>query len=139
MPRYEVEVIKEEFEFLKGITDEPFSTAFAAGEPIFREGEKADFLYIIESGTVEIQFQGIVLERISEGQMFGEMSLADDKDRSASATAHIAVIALAISKSMFLQLVRKDPNFSLQVMNTMIQRIRQMNVRIKISTDARKR
>lgn len=64
---------------------------FSKGEIIFREGEDSSEAYRLLSGDVEISIATDsgpkTLARLSPGVFFGEMSLIDDKPRSATATA----------------------------------------------------
>src|SRR6516165_3136748 len=46
--------------------------AFTAGEAIFREGEKADTMYVIRSGEVVIERAGKVVATLPKGSMFGD-------------------------------------------------------------------
>lgn len=58
---------------------------------IFREGEPGDCAYLIDKGVVEISIlrngQSAILAQLTEGDLFGEMSLIDDQVRSATARA----------------------------------------------------
>ncbi|MDH5354048.1 MAG: EAL domain-containing protein [Gammaproteobacteria bacterium] len=68
-----------------------FSTYFDAGEFLFKEGDRADFAYIIESGSVEISHQigdrKLVLSKLGEGDVLGEMAVVDKQPRTANAIA----------------------------------------------------
>jgi EAL domain-containing protein (putative c-di-GMP-specific phosphodiesterase class I) len=65
--------------------------SFPSGATIFFEGEPADCAYIIEQGRVEIcanrQGRHILLATLGQGEIFGEMSVIDGGNRSASAQA----------------------------------------------------
>ena len=50
---------------------------FKAGEVIFREGEAAEELFVIQSGTVEIRLGNRVLDTLPQLSIFGEMALID--------------------------------------------------------------
>jgi CRP/FNR family cyclic AMP-dependent transcriptional regulator len=60
-----------------------------AGREIFREGQPADSLYLIRSGSVRVSKPGndsdVVM--LGTGSHFGELALVDDGPRSASVTA----------------------------------------------------
>lgn len=128
-----VNIIKNNFNVYQTIVNAPFLSGFSPGEHIIDMGDVGDCLYVIESGTVETSYEGVTLERISDGEIFGEMALVDDTARSANAVAITDVVALTINKELFLELVRKNPEFSLMVMDTMVRRMRQMNVRLKMA------
>jgi CRP/FNR family transcriptional regulator, cyclic AMP receptor protein len=48
---------------------------FKAGDVIFRQGDRAQELFIIQSGEVEIRLGNRVLERLPQYSIFGEMAL----------------------------------------------------------------
>ena len=64
---------------------------FKKGATIIREGTTGSYAYLIVSGSVEVSKQigdeRLVLSRLVKGNIFGEMSLVDDKPRSADVVA----------------------------------------------------
>ena len=67
------------------------TVTYVAGSVIFREGDRGDCAYIIESGEVRIVRDGepepYELARLGPGDLLGEMAPVDDQRRSASAVA----------------------------------------------------
>jgi len=67
------------------------SSLFAKGQLLFREGDPADSVFRILSGTVEIvrELNGepIVLGRVGAGQFVGEMGVVENRPRNATARA----------------------------------------------------
>lgn len=100
---------------------------FKAGDRIFLEGDVGDCMYVVGSGRVSIKAGGMVLENVESNGVFGEMSLIDGSPRSATATAVEATELIPISRSVFLELVRHDPDFALRLMRVMAGRIRRTN------------
>jgi CRP/FNR family transcriptional regulator len=72
------------------------------GQVLFNEGDAADGAYVVRRGKVRIFRKSDGHETglgvIGPGQMFGEMSLVDDRPRSASAAAVGEVEVEFISK-----------------------------------------
>ncbi len=97
------------------------------GETIFKEGEPAKELYIIQSGKVEIQVGNRLLDTLEANDIFGEMALIDGAPRSATATAKTDVVLVPMSKKEFLSLVTKAPTFALDVMGMLARRLRTAN------------
>ena len=60
---------------------------FQAGETIFAEGDRADRMYMVKSGSVSLIKAGRVLEQAGPGAIFGELALIDWESRSAAAAA----------------------------------------------------
>ncbi len=60
---------------------------FKAGDVIFSEGDAAEELLVVKSGTVEIRLGNRLLDTLNERSIFGEMALIDHGPRSATAVA----------------------------------------------------
>ena len=97
------------------------------GETIFKEGEPAKELYVIQSGQVEIQVGNRLLDTLEANEIFGEMALLDASPRSATAIAKTDVALVPISKKDFLTLVGRAPTFALDVMGMLTRRLRAAN------------
>jgi CRP-like cAMP-binding protein len=104
---------------------------YSDGDIIFREGENADQMYIIQSGKVEISKAApsgdIALAMFKGGDIFGEMALFDRMPRSATAVARGDTFVLSIDKKKLFQSINSDPTLAFKVMNSMSSRIRHMN------------
>jgi len=82
------------------------------GETIFKEGDTAKELYVIQSGKVEIRLGNRVLDTLETNDLFGEMALIDGALRSATAVAKTDVALVTMSKKDFLALVGRAPSFA---------------------------
>jgi len=98
-----------------------------AGGVIFREGERADELFVIKSGYVRIQIGNRTMADLTTDNIFGEMALIDSEPRSATAVAITDVELVPVSEKQFLFLVSQAPYFALKVMRTLAQRLRVTN------------
>jgi CRP/FNR family cyclic AMP-dependent transcriptional regulator len=79
------------------------------GETLFRKGDLADRLYLIESGTVRFPELG---EKLTAGALFGEVGLfAPQGIRSASAICDDDCRLHAIARDKALELYYQDPRF----------------------------
>jgi CRP/FNR family cyclic AMP-dependent transcriptional regulator len=78
----------------------------AAGDFLFREGEKGEKMYVL---------------------LEGEMALIDDSPRTASAVAKTSCRLAAIDRRRFHFLVQQTPHFATHVMKTRADRLRHMN------------
>lgn len=97
----------------------------AAGETIFSKGDPGDVMYAVIEGEVDIVAPpDRLLETVPSGGIFGEMALLEHCVRSASAVARTDCRLAAISTDRFNFLVQMTPNFALDVMRTMAERLR---------------
>ena len=97
------------------------------GETIFKEGEPAKELYVIQKGQVEIQLGNRLIDTLEANDIFGEMALIDSAPRSATAIAKTDVAIVPIPKKDFLALVTKAPTFALDIMSMLARRLRAAN------------
>jgi CRP/FNR family transcriptional regulator len=101
---------------------------FTDGELVFAEGEPADNLYIVLNGTVVIRKEGelvtTVLAEFGPGDMFGELSLIDQRPHSASALAKGVTEIAIYDKETFVASLRDDPDLALRVIESLANRLR---------------
>lgn len=100
---------------------------FKANQQIFKEGEKGRFMYVILEGEVDVMVNGKRVDTVGAGQVLGEMALIDTRPRSATAIARTDCKVVPVSKTHFIYLVQQRPNFALEVMRMMADRLRRTN------------
>ncbi len=100
---------------------------FEAGKVIFVEGSPGQKMYVVYSGLVTIERDGRLLENLSPGDSFGEMSLIDGAPRSATARAKTDCEVAPITAKAFLRLVHEEPIFALTLMHNLADRLRRAN------------
>jgi CRP/FNR family cyclic AMP-dependent transcriptional regulator len=100
---------------------------YNAGDVIFQQGDKAEELFVIQSGTVEIRLGNRVLDTLPERSIFGEMALIDGAPRSATAIAATGVKLVPVGEKQFLFLVSRTPHFALNLMRALARRLRATN------------
>ena len=94
--------------YLKDILSVGEIRSWPRGTQIIAEGESGDAVYFILSGRAKVTLYGeqgreIVLSVLKEGDMFGEMSIMDDKPRSANVEAARELKCLVVGKDNFLK------------------------------------
>jgi CRP-like cAMP-binding protein len=104
--------------------------AFAAGQQVFAEGDRGDTMYVILEGEVDLLINGRKVETLGPGEVFGEMALIDKSPRVATAVASTACRLVPIAEKRFLFMVQQTPNFSLQIMRVIADRLRKMDSRL---------
>ena len=115
------------------MTFKPPIHSFEAGEVIFREGDKANGLYIIRSGSVRItkgEMEMVELGTLSKNAFFGEMALVDNKPRSATVTALEPTQCAMINIHEFKKRLDKLEPIMQGIFRVMIERLRDQNEKL---------
>jgi CRP/FNR family transcriptional regulator, cyclic AMP receptor protein len=86
---------------------------------------------VVQSGEVEVRYNGHQIETLGEGNIFGEMSLISEEPRAATVIALTDVRLVPIDLKRFMFLVEETPYFAVQVMKIMSSRIKKMLARIE--------
>lgn len=103
---------------------------YEAGETIFQEFDMGSEMYIVLEGEVELKIGSNVVETLGPGEPFGEMALIDQAPRVAGASAKTRCSLAVIPEKRFLFMVQTTPQFALQIMKVMADRLRKMNARL---------
>ena len=99
------------------------------GQHVFREGDKANTAYLVESGEIEI-YRGEegekphILGRVGQGGIFGEMGLVDDQPRMASARAADCTVLISVGRDAFKQKLAKTDPFIRGLLTIFVRNIR---------------
>ncbi len=106
-----------------------------SGEFVFQEDDLGTDMYIVHEGQIEIlESVGMEMKRLAvmeKGDFFGEMSLLDDLPRNASARALKDSRLLRINGSMFVQMLRKEPEIAIRIMRKFSRRLRDADRMLK--------
>ena len=99
---------------------------------IIREGEDTHEMFLIMEGLVDVMLNNqdgdeLILSTLQEGDIFGELSLLDDKPRSANVIARENCKLLVIHQSDFYDFLNKNPNAATQVIKYLCQKLRMTN------------
>ncbi len=96
----------------------------AADDVIFREGDEADGMFVITSGTVALKRGDEVVAKVDGPSLIGEMALVDSEPRLLTAVAATEIDIVHIPVRHFWVLVHETPYFARLVMSVMSQRLR---------------
>ena len=104
------------------LLDQVQEIQMGAGQFFFREGDRADSMYVLESGEVAVlkgwRDHEILLHHLQAGDCFGEMALLDLFPRSASVRALDDCRAIALTPAHLSQLFEHSAEqFALVQMN----------------------
>jgi CRP-like cAMP-binding protein len=86
---------------------------YAAGDTVFRQGERADAAYVIIEGAVEIVIATaggpLHINQVAQHGIFGEIGLCGDLPRSATALAAAPLDLLRIPREVFNKVIHGSP------------------------------
>src|SRR5262245_34985727 len=116
--------VRSYFQTLMAIDDRP--RIFQEGDIIFEEGSPGKEAYVVRTGTVFLRRGDRTLEEVGPGGVIGEMALIDSSPRSARAVAGIDCSVTMVNEYTLLELVKKVPGFSLEIMRIMAGRLRRV-------------
>jgi hypothetical protein len=101
------------------------------GATIINEGTTGSDAYFILSGSVEVSKkvgeEKLVLSRLVKGSIFGEMSLVDDKPRSATIVALEDTEVRVIGRDRFESMLEQNPRAVIPLLKQVFQRVRYLN------------
>ncbi|TVZ38178.1 CRP/FNR family cyclic AMP-dependent transcriptional regulator [Alteromonadaceae bacterium 2753L.S.0a.02] len=100
------------------------------------EGDESNHLYIIKKGKVSVFLTGddgrqVILNYMSEGEYFGELSLLDGEPRSASVMTVSPCEFVAISRASFQELLTKNQEFATVMIKELTKRIRKLTESVR--------
>lgn len=100
------------------------------GDIIFNEGDAGDWVYAVMSGEVEIfrtiRGKKVVIDRLKEGDLIGEVSFIDKNPRTASARAVGEVTLGLFDKNYLTEQYNKLPGNFRELFDFMAKRLRKM-------------
>ena len=101
--------------------------SYQEGEIVFRQGDPARCLYVIQKGRVEIfmesEYGSNHLTTLGKGDVFGEVSLFAGKSRFATARTLDKSRILTIDEKSFVAKLHRDPSLAFRVIRKMAIRI----------------
>jgi len=110
---------------------------------LFKQGDKGDAMYLIESGRVRISIrddddQEVTLAELAQGDFFGEMAIIDGRQRSADARVIEDAQFAILSRDSFLSFVRSNPDVALEMLSALTDRLRRTDdlLRSRVSRNA---
>jgi CRP/FNR family transcriptional regulator, cyclic AMP receptor protein len=109
---------------------------FPAGTVLFREGDLGGEMFIIQSGRVQISrrvgAQEAVLAVLPAGEFFGEMSIVNNRPRSATATVLEEATLLVIDARTFEAMIRGSTEIAMRMIKKLADRLDQADRQIEM-------
>lgn len=97
---------------------------FEAQSLVYSENQRADYMYVVLSGEVELSFHGSVLGKEQKGGIIGEMAMLKSASRNCTATAITDVSLARLNQKQFRELIDQSSEFSFHAMATLANRLR---------------
>jgi CRP/FNR family cyclic AMP-dependent transcriptional regulator len=115
---------------------ERFARDFAAGTVLFEEGQPGDYMYVVQSGEVEIRRVVGETERVlailSPGEFLGEMAILNGRPRSATAVVRTPARLLVIEGKTFEAMLRARPEIALRIIKALALRLEGSNQQVEL-------
>lgn len=109
---------------------------YKKGQIIFSEGDEGTGFYAIIMGRVKIfklspEGKEQILHMMEPGEVFGEVPVFTGQGYPAFAEAHLDCLLLFFPRSAFIELIRKDPSLSLNMLAVLSWRLRKFTALIE--------
>ncbi|MDX2138192.1 MAG: DUF1003 domain-containing protein [Chloroflexota bacterium] len=116
-------------EDLSALADASSVEQYRVGTTIFRENDPGGTMYVVVTGKLELIVRDkggheVPLLTVASGQVFGEMSLLDNRPRSASARTLTDVSLLSVSRETLVRITHQHPTVALHLLELLAERLR---------------
>ena len=122
-------------EMVRDVRAEPFAT----GDRLFAEGEEADTLWMLRSGTVDLYHAGGKIESIGKGGIFGELPLLANLPRTMTAECASDGEALVLRRDDFERWRRECAEFDRGLRELASERLAEIRTRDAELSEAERR
>ena len=140
--------ILQKVDFFSGLDDKLLSQVAEAAimrrygkdETIVHQGQTGLGMYIVVRGSVRVVRDqggaGKEVARLGPEQVFAEMSILDDKPRSANVITAEDSECLLLTRDSFVKLMKKNPEIPMRVARVLADRLRDANEKLASSQPA---
>lgn len=102
---------------------------FRTGVTILSQTDESVDLYLILSGRVKVTLMNedgreVVLDTLADGDFFGELSVLDNKPRSASITTLSDASMLILTQEALFSTIKNNPGIAINLLAVMAKRLR---------------
>jgi CRP-like cAMP-binding protein len=109
---------------------------YPAGNIIIQENDSGDTLFLMIKGEVSVikglgEPNEIEIDRMTDGEYFGEMALFEDMVRSVSIRTEQPSAFMVLHKQEFKEIIREYPQIALEICKVLSGRIRNLIKKIE--------
>ena len=109
---------------------------YAAGQVMFTVGDKADAAFVVIDGRLEVTLPSdngpILVNTLGRNDIVGEIAIVGDVPRTATVTAVTRVEVLRISKDLFINVIRQNPDAALELIRILAGRLANTTEQLRI-------
>ena len=109
---------------------------YPTGRAVLMEDSWGNAVYFVVSGWVKVRRlygeNAVALAILGRGDFFGEMAILDESPRSTDVVALSTVQLLSVPAQRFIQTLFKDPQLHHRMLQLMVRRLRQTNIRLQL-------
>lgn len=140
----ETEAFSELFPLLRGANPQTLESLLSVavkheyppGRAVLMEDAWGNAIYFVVSGWVKVRRlsgeSAVTLAILGRGNFFGEMAILDESPRSNDVIALSAVRLISVTAQRFIQILFKDQQLHHRMLQLMVRRLRQTNLRYQI-------
>lgn len=115
---------------------------YEGGQVMFRQGDPPDYAYIVMDGAVEISVPTpkgpLVVNTLGRNDVIGEIGIFGDVARTATATAKSRVEVLRISRDVFVNVIRGNPDAAIALIRILADRLAKTTAQLRrMAADSR--
>ncbi|HEY9694331.1 MAG TPA: Crp/Fnr family transcriptional regulator [Oculatellaceae cyanobacterium] len=122
-------------ETLDGLLSIAVEHEYPSNRAVLMEDAWGNAVYFVVSGWVKVRRlhgeNAATLAILGKGDFFGEMAILDESPRSTDVIALSRVDLLSVSAQKFIQTLFKDPQLHHRLLQLIVRRLRQTNVRFQ--------
>jgi CRP-like cAMP-binding protein len=116
--------------------------AYEGGQTMFSAGDPPDSAYIVLEGEVDIivptEKGSLVVNTLKRNDVIGEIGIFGDVPRTATATAKTRVEVLRISRDVFVNVIRGNPDAAIALIRILADRLAKTTAQLrKLAAESR--
>jgi CRP-like cAMP-binding protein len=111
---------RRELQQIAGLADE---IDLREGKVMTQEGRAGREFFVLLEGQADVTKNGRRINRLRDGDFFGEIALISRSPRTATVTATTPVRALVITDRSFRRLLDESPKIQIKVMEALAERL----------------
>ena len=94
-----------------------------AGRVLMREGERGTEFFVLLDGSADVLRSGRKINKLGDGDFFGEIALVSRSDRTATVTTSEPSRVLVITEQAFRALLDHAPQIQIRVLEALADRL----------------